>query len=276
MVSERPSRSLCAQPDQHIHYPDTINTLMEAILQKQPTFFIGTSGWTYNHWKGCFYPDDLPKKRWFDYYASRFSTVEVNATFYGTFKNETYQKWRERAPEGFGYVLKAPKLITHRKCLVEVEEDIRVFHQSCILLQEKFEMILLQVSPAMPCDPERLQKALLAFPNPGRVAVEFRRPEWLCQATMELLQEIGATLCNVDSPRQKLTNLLSSKRAYLRLHGRRHWYSYNYSPDELREIATIARELEERGAERVYIFFNNDFEGYAPTNALALTHLLGS
>lgn len=247
---------------------------MEAGKQNQPIFFIGTSGWTYDHWKSLFYPDNLQKKDWFDYYASHFSAVEVNATFYRTFKDQTYQNWRQRAPQDFGYVLKAPRLITHRKFLVDVEEDIKVFYRSCDLLQEKFEMILLQIAPNMPYDLERLQKALLAFPDPSRVAVEFRRPEWLNQATMSVLQETGATLCNVDSPQHKLTDLQTSGRAYLRLHGRKHWYSYNYSTDELGEIANLAREMEARGAKRIYIFFNNDYEGFAPANALRLIKLL--
>ena len=247
---------------------------MDAVIQNQPVFFIGTSGWTYDHWKGCFYPENLAQKLWFDYYASHFSAVEVNATFYRTFENQTYQQWRQHAPQGFGYVLKAPRLITHRKCLVDVEEDIKVFYQSCDLLQEKFEMILLQVAPNIPADLRRLQKALLAFPDPARVAVEFRRPEWLNQTTMDLLEDVGATICNVDSPQHTLTDLLTSDRAYLRLHGRKHWYSYNYSNNELREIANLARELGKRGAKRIYIFFNNDYEGFAPANAMVLIKLL--
>lgn len=239
-----------------------------------PVFFIGTSGWTYDHWKDRFYPHDLPKSRWFDYYAAQFNSVEINATFYRTFKDTTYDKWRERAPQGFGYVLKAPRLITHRKYLLEVGEDIRRFYQSCELLQEKFELVLLQVAPQLSYDLPRLQKALSAFPDPSRVAVEFRRPEWNTRQTMDLLNGFGATFCNVDSPRQKITSYLTSKRAYLRLHGRQHWYSYNYSHDELQEIAALARNLVEKGAENVYIFFNNDFDGHAPANALALKSLL--
>jgi len=246
---------------------------MDPISPNLPVFFIGTSGWTYDHWKGLFYPENLPKKGWFDYYASNFSAVEINATFYRTFKDETYLNWKERSPQGFGYVLKTPKLITHRKYLVNVEEDIKAFYRSCALLQDKFEMILLQVAPNIPCDLERLQRALHAFPDTGRVAVEFRRQEWLNQDTLSLLQEVGATICNVDSPQHKLTDHLTSDRAYLRLHGRKHWYSYNYSKDELREIADLARELARRGANRVYIFFNNDYEGFAPTNALTLIEL---
>ena len=242
--------------------------------EKQATFFVGTSGWTYAHWKGSFYPADLPNKRWFDYYASHFSSVEVNATFYRTFKDETYLKWRECSPTGFGYVLKAPKQITHRKYLLDVEADIKDFYQSCGLLQEKFEMILLQVAPNMHYDLPRLQKALHAFPDPSRVAVEFRRSEWLNQSILDLLREVGATLCNVDSPQHRLSDLLTSQRAYLRLHGRNHWYAYNYSDEELGEIAKLSKEVAMRGAKKVYIFFNNDFHGYAPINAMTLSKIL--
>ena len=240
----------------------------------QATLFVGTSGWTYDDWKGCFYPKGLPKSRWFDYYSSRFPAVEINATFYRAFKDQTYLKWRERAPQDFGYVLKAPKNITHRKYLVDVEADVQVFIQSAALLESKLEMILLQVAPGTPYDLERLQKALLAFNEPTQVAVEFRNPRWFTDEVADLLKAVGATFCNPDSPRQKLTDILTSNRAYLRLHGREHWYSYNYSHEELIEIAKVAREMTRRGANRVYIFFNNDFEGYAPANALALLDIL--
>jgi uncharacterized protein YecE (DUF72 family) len=137
-------------------------------------------------------------------------------------------------------------------------------------------MILLQVAPNMPYNLECLQKALHAFPDPGRVAVEFRRPEWQNQNTMSLLREVGATICNVDSPQHRLIDQLTSDRAYLRLHGRKDWYSYNYSHAELTEIATLSQELVRRGAKRVYIFFNNDYQGYAPANARTLGELLGT
>jgi uncharacterized protein YecE (DUF72 family) len=240
----------------------------------QPVFFIGTSGWTYDDWKGRFYPEDLPKKRWFEHYASQFSSVEVNATFYRTFKDETYHKWRERAPQHFGYVLKAPRLITHRKFLLDVEGDIQAFYSSCGLLEEKFEMILLQVAPNMPVEIERLHHALLAFPDPHKVAVEFRRPEWYTAETMDMLRQVGATICNVDSPQHTLTDHTTSNRAYLRLHGRLSWYAYNYSDEELRGVTLCTHELTRRGVDRVYIFFNNDYNANAPSNALVLRHFL--
>lgn len=247
---------------------------LELSAQDQPLFFIGTSGWIYDHWKGIFYPENLPKSRWFEYYAGRFSAVEINATFYRTFKDQTFEKWRQRAPQGFGYVLKAPRIITHHRYLLDVDEVIKTFYRSCTILGDKLEMILLQLAPNTPFDLERLREALKAFPNPERVAVEFRHKRWYTPETQELLKECGAAFCNVDSPRQKLTDILTAKRAYVRLHGRRRWYSDNYSKQELQEIADLLWNFVSRGAQRIYVFFNNDFHGYAPANALSLIEVI--
>jgi len=181
---------------------------MDSVVSVEATYFVGTSGWTYDHWKGCFYPEGLAKSHWFDYYASRFTAVEINATFYRTFKDQTYQKWKARAPQGFAYVLKVSKTITHRKYLLDVDDQIKAFYRSCALLEEHFGMILLQVAPQTPYDLERLRKALLAFDDPGRVAVEFRNACWQTMEVERLLREVGVTYCNVDSPRQKLTGIL--------------------------------------------------------------------
>ena len=239
-----------------------------------PVFFIGTSGWTYDHWRGNFYPPDLAKSRWLNFYVGQFNAVEINATFYRTFQDQTYLKWKARAPQGFVYVLKAPKAITHRKLLKGAEADIQAFSRSASLLGEAFGMILLQVAPSLPYDTGLLLDALQAFDDPGRVAVEFRHPRWYNPEIESLLTSVGAAFCNVDAPRQPLTNILTSQRAYLRLHGREHWYSSDYSTDDLCQIADLARRLIARGADCVYIFFNNDIGGYAPANALSLQQML--
>ncbi len=235
---------------------------------------VGTSGWTYAHWKGPFYPEDLPKSRWLEFYAGNFETVEINATFYGTFKDTTYQSWRARAPQGFQYVLKAPRLITHRKYLQDVTEDIRQFTRSAGLLEEKLGGFLLQIAPDMPYDPGRLKTVLQAFEDASRVAVEFRRQEWLNDEVRGLLAESGAAFCSVDSPQTRPLEWATGKMAYLRLHGRKRWHAYDYTQEELREIAALARKMADSGAESVYVFFNNDFEGRAPRNARVLTEML--
>jgi uncharacterized protein YecE (DUF72 family) len=239
-----------------------------------PTFYIGTSGWSYDHWRGNFYPQGLAKNRWFDFYTEHFNAVEINATFYGSFKDQTYLNWKAHAPPGFGYVLKAPQLITHRKLLRNVEADIETFWRSASLLEDKFECILLQVAPSLPHDYGLLRGALQAFPDPGRVAVEFRDEWWHRPETEQLLSSVGAVFCNVDSPGRPMTEILTSERAYLRLHGRRRWYASDYSAAELAEMAGISCMLAGRGAKRIYVFFNNDLGGYAPRNALTLRKIL--
>ncbi len=245
-------------------------------VKRSAQYFIGTSGWTYDDWKGSFYPDKLPRSRWLEYYAGQFCTVEINATFYGTFKDKTYQAWRERVPPGFSYVLKAPRFITHRQHLLEVSSQIKTFWNSAANLGEKFGLILLQVAPDTPYDLERLHSALLAFDDPHKVAVEFRSKKWQTQETFDLLTHLGAVYCSADAPGFELVDWLTSTTGYIRLHGRHSWYSYDYSENELQEVAGFARRLEAEGAERVYIFFNNDYHANAPRNAHRLIEILSS
>ncbi|RPI87702.1 MAG: DUF72 domain-containing protein, partial [Chloroflexi bacterium] len=227
------------------------------------------------HWKGDFYPENVPKSRWFDYYLTKFNSVEINATFYRTFKDQTYEKWRERVSPSFLYVLKTPRLITHRKHLLDVENDIKEFSRSASILEDRLGLILLQLAPQTVFDLERLRGAILAFGDPARVAVEFRNEKWLKEETFNLLKELGAVYCDVDSPNLRPTGLVTSSSGYIRLHGPNRWYSSNYSDEELADTARLAVEMHTRGAKRVFIYFNNDVGGYAPRNALQLMQYLG-
>ncbi len=242
---------------------------------KGTKYYIGTSGWTYEDWKGPFYPEDQPKKRWLEFYASQFSTVEINATFYGSFKDQTYRSWGERVPENFSYVLKAPRHITHRSHLLNVEGSIRTFCNSAAILGKKLGLILLQIAPNTPYDLARLERALMAFADPCKVAVEFRSQQWLTPETYNLLRRLGTVFCSPDAPGYALLDWLTSDTGYLRLHGRRSWYAYDYSEDELQEIAGVARRLEKNGARVIYAFFNNDYHANAPRNAKRLREILG-
>ncbi len=206
----------------------------------EAVYYIGTSGWTYTDWKGLFYPPDLPRSHWLEYYAGQFSTVEINATFYGNFKDQTYRAWRARVRAAFSYVLKAPRAITHLKNLVDVAPQIKTFWDFAANLGEKLGLILLQVAPDTPYDLERLQRALLAFEEPHKIAVEFRNKLWQTQETFDLLARLGAVYCSADAPGFELVDWLTSKTAYIRLHGRHSWYSHDYAEHELQEIAVFA------------------------------------
>ncbi len=237
-------------------------------------YFTGTSGWTYGDWKGKFYPEKLAQAHWLEYYASHFPTVEINATFYRNFPDQTYEKWRERVPAGFRYVLKAPRTITHRKYLNNIQSEVQEFWRSAAILREKLGLILLQVSPGTPYDLHRLENALRAFGDPTHLAVEFRNEHWLTPETFALLRELKVAYCNPDSPVSRLSDIITSQVGYIRLHGRDQWYLYNYNEEELQEIAAVARRMVQNGAGTVYTYFNNDFKGYAAQNAQRLIDIL--
>lgn len=237
---------------------------------KGTCFWIGTSGWNYPDWRGSFYPQGLPQKQWLQHYTAHFKAVEINATFYRKFKDQTYHNWFARTPEGFRFVLKAPRAITHVKHLVDPDEDIQAFDRSAHLLAEKLGLILLQIAPQTPYNPQRLKNALSVFSQPSKIAVEFRHKAWLTEEIYHLLRDFGAVLVNSDYPGHPLTDCLTSAVGYLRLHGRTRWYDHDYTPEELESIAETAQRMAADGAKEVYIFFNNTASGYAAQNAAEL------
>jgi uncharacterized protein YecE (DUF72 family) len=239
-----------------------------------PEFHIGTSGWSYDGWADIFYPPDLSKAHWFEYYARHFACVEINATFYHRFKDKTYEKWKQQAPEGFLYVIKASRWITHRKFLLDAHEEIAECYRSASLLQDHFGLILLQLHPKTPYDPQRLRTALQAFGHVDKVAVEFRNEKWYNNEIHTMLEDLGAVFCASDAPRLPLADWVTSDKAYIRMHGRKGWYRYHYSPDELAQVAEMAQKMAMRGAREIYIFFNNDYQGNAIQNAKSLKAML--
>ncbi|RCK77221.1 MAG: hypothetical protein ANABAC_3646 [Anaerolineae bacterium] len=200
--------------------------------------------------------------------------VEINATFYRNFRDQTYHNWYARTPDVFRFVLKAPRTITHVKHLQDVTEEIQTFDRSAHLLAEKLGLILLQIAPDTPYDLGRIGSALAAFSEPSKVAIEFRRPNWWAEDVLHLLQKFGAVWVNPDYPGHLLSDHLVTDVGYLRLHGRRCWYADPYTLDEIQEIARLAKQMLARDIKELYIFFNNTVNGYAARNALELQELL--
>jgi uncharacterized protein YecE (DUF72 family) len=126
----------------------------------------------------------------------------------------------------------------------------------------------------MPYDLRQLEKAILSFDDPTRVAIEFRHSKWFNADVKALLAQLKCVFCAVDSSQYQLLDWLTSDIAYVRLHGREYGYHYDYSQAELTEIANFVRKLIHQGAKLIYIFFNNDYQANAPKNAYELTKLL--
>ncbi|MGB9746186.1 MAG: DUF72 domain-containing protein [Bacteroidales bacterium] len=235
--------------------------------------FIGTSGWTYRHWKGDFYPHDLPVSQWFSHYCSQFNAVEINATFYHRFQDATFLKWYERTPPGFCFVLKIPRIITHRKFLSDCFDEIREFSRQAGLLKEKLGCMLMQLPPGLKCNKKLLEKSLDAFPESVRLAVEFRHASWYEEGVIKLLLRKGVSFVNADSPQRTIDFSLQTAFPYLRFHGRNGWYNSDYTEEELRKAAVYFAGLTLSREQPGFAFFNNDFGGFAPRNAIRLMEM---
>ncbi len=232
---------------------------------------IGTSGWSYEHWKGIFYPEDLPKSRWFQFYTENFDTVEINYTFYSMPKQNTLEKWYDITPENFCFVLKMNKFITHRKKLKEVAKESKRFFDLARILKAKLGPILHQLPPSMKFDNsfDLVEKYLEILPHDMMHTIEFRHDSWIRDETFDLLKEHGAAYCILSAPELKTHIKKTAPFSYVRFHGASGWYSHDYSDEELSRWAREIGKLRKAGT-KGYAYFNNDFEACAVRNAAYL------
>ena len=180
---------------------------------------IGTSGWTYKHWRGGFYPHGLPQSRWFTRYAEVFDTAEINATFYRLPSQATVAGWREKAPEGFVFAWKASKYVTHAKRLLDAAPSLERIYAPMLTLGAKLGPCLIQLPPSMKLDLERLTTFLDLLPRERRHTVEFRHPSWYVDPVLEVLASRNVALCVSDHHHAPAPALATADFAYVRLHG---------------------------------------------------------
>ena len=229
-------------------------------------FRVGTSGYQYDHWRGLFYPADLPKREWFEHYAKYFDTVEINNTFYGLPSAETFDAWRTQAPPGFCYVLKFSRYGSHVKRLKEPRATIKTFLQHARRLRKLLGPILVQLPPNWDVNTDRLFDFLKAAPRSVRWAFEFRDPRWLCEEVFTILQSHNAALC-VHDMIENHPRRITADWIYLRFHGDH--YSGNYTSQALKAQAKWIKQQLGEGKD-VFAYFNNDAQGFAIQNAADL------
>ena len=237
--------------------------------------YLGTSGYAYYHWKGIFYPEDLPSRKWLSYYATYFNAVEINATFYREPAEKTISNWYKSVSNSFTFVLKAPRIITHIKRLKDAEEDARRFLHRALLLKEKLGCILWQFPPGFKPDPEFLTDFFSFLRNlfPGlRHAVEFRNREAFNEAVYNSLRKVDVALVCAHSARYPCHFIKTADFSYFRFHGPGSLYNSCYSKEEIDKwAAKILSALKEGDS---FVFFNNDFSGFAVENSLYLKEKL--
>lgn len=245
-----------------------------------PGLFVGTSGYNYPHWRERFYPAGLPARRWLNYYATRFNTVELNVTFYRLPDARTFAGWYARTPAGFLFALKGSRLVTHLKRLENVDDAISKFFHAAGELREKLGVVLWQLPPGLHANTARLAAFCgLLYTNPvarnTRHAFEFRHQSWFVPEVYRILSAHNFALCIADAPRWPSAEEVTADFVYLRFHGGRRLYASCYTEDELASWARkVVRWLGE--GRDVYAYFNNDAEGHAVANAETLHGLARS
>jgi uncharacterized protein YecE (DUF72 family) len=234
---------------------------------------VGCSGWEYKHWRGDFYPADLPRTRWFERYAAVFDTVEINNTFYRLPEETTFAAWSARAPNGFIYAVKASRFLTHMKKLKDPEEPLERLFSRMRPLGRHLGPVLYQLPPGWKLDRERLEHFLQALPRGVRHVMEFRDPTWYADDVLRMLERYRVALCLHDMRGSATGRERVGPFVYVRFHGATGHYGGGYSDERLRDWAAWLHAQRAGGA-AVYAYFNNDVGGHAPRDAVTLRRFL--
>ena len=239
--------------------------------------YVGTSGFSYRHWLGKFYPDNLKSTDQFSYYIKYFNSVEINTTFYHNPRPSTVKAWKEKVPDDFVFTFKGSQYISHTKQLQVEQEEVDLFF---ICFSTFFDMpvkpmMLWQFAWSFEADLVVLERFLKMLPHHFRYAFEFRHPTWFNEDTYSVLADHNIALVLADSPkwgnkrRWPLEKAHTADFIYLRFHGSVLLYTSPYSEYELDRYAGYAAGALAEGKD-VFAYFNNDAAGHAPTDALKL------
>jgi len=241
-------------------------------LGLEASAYVGCSGWFYWKWRGLFYPADLPTGEWFSHYAKRFHTVEINASFYSWPTVANVRVWlRQPGRRKFVYTVKVCELITHIKRFKGTKTLVRDFGMIADILGERMGCFLFQLPPSHRFTKARLRAILGQLDPRRRNVVEFRHASWWNETVYAAFRATGTIFCSCSGPRLPDVLVRTAEDVYVRLHGPERWYRHDYSKDELTKWAN---RIQASGAKRAWVYFNNDYEAYAPKNALTMRRLL--
>jgi uncharacterized protein YecE (DUF72 family) len=234
---------------------------------------IGCSGWAYKHWRGLFYREGLPQARWFGRYAEEFDTVEINNSFYRLPPPETFAKWRDQAPPGFCYAVKANRFITQAKKLLDCAEPVERMMSAARHLGNRLGPMLYQLPPSMKINLDRLESFLQLLPSDVAKVFEFRDSSWYEPATYELLDRYGAAFCIHDMAGSVTERIATGRIAYVRFHGCGGKYWGRYPDEQLSGWADWLIEQARAGISS-WCYFNNDIHAHAIEDARTLKRMV--
>jgi uncharacterized protein YecE (DUF72 family) len=238
--------------------------------------YIGCSGYHYPSWKKAFYPEDLPKDQWLEYYAKHFNTVEINNTFYKMPTEFAFQEWRDKTPANFKFTVKANRYFTHLKKLnidAGFRERLQSFNKTISVLEDQLGCVLWQLPGNLHRDVDKLENLCKMLDKNMRHVIEFRHPSWFNEKIYDVLSAQDVSLCILSAPNHLPEEVrATNKTAYLRLHGKDSWYDYHYTDQELKNWEKQLKKLKQPG--QLYVYFNNDQYAFAPDNAKTFASFL--
>ncbi|HZP79473.1 MAG TPA: DUF72 domain-containing protein [Pseudolabrys sp.] len=231
---------------------------------------IGTSGWSYQSWRGPFFPDDLKSAAHLAFYATHFPTTELNGVFYRTPTEEAVKGWRQGTPDDFIFAWKASKFITHWKRLTEkCANSLELLESRLRLLGPKAGPILFQLPPQFRKDRERLASFIRMLNRKRRYAFEFRHPSWYEDDVLDLLRDSDIALCISDHHDAPSPWVATARHVYIRGHGPSGRYHSHYPDRALRDWKRMIARWR-RSHAPVYVYFDNDQKSAAPKDAQRL------
>jgi uncharacterized protein YecE (DUF72 family) len=228
--------------------------------------WIGTSGFQYPEWKGKFYPEKISAPKMLPFYASKFSTTEINYTFKRIPTEKTLENWMSQTPQDFRFALKAPERITHYQRLAGSEETLNYFWAIARTLGEKLGPILFQLPPNLKKDVSLLENFLVELPPEMKAAFEFRNESWLSDEIFGALKKHNAALCIADSEKLSTPVVMTSDFGYFRLRDQ-------YDKSALEKWAEIISE-QRKSVEEIFVYFKHEESGSGPEFANQLSQIL--
>ena len=233
--------------------------------------WVGTSGWSHDHWKGPFYREKLQRTDWLVHYAERLASVEINASFYNLPRERVLAGWAECTPPGFLFAVKAWRAITHHRRLANCGEAVATFLGRLAALGAKCGPVLFQLPPRWRADHARLAAFLDVLPEGRRYVFEFRDPSWHSDAILALLEARNAAFCPFELGALTAPRVATADFVYVRLHGREARYRGDYDDEALGDWAAWLKARKGEGRD-VYVYFDNTEEADC---ALGNAHRLG-
>ncbi|HEY3402255.1 MAG TPA: DUF72 domain-containing protein [Ohtaekwangia sp.] len=240
---------------------------------KEGKIHIGTSGWSYKDWKGIYYPKNLKSTEWLTFYSETFNITEINTSFYHLPKKQTVEGWVNKVPDDFLFCPKISRYLTHMKKLHEPEESLERFFDVFEPMQKKMGPVLIQLPPSLKFNPEvadHFFNLLKSTYHPYTFALEVRHNTWMTKESIDLMSLYHiAFVISQSGHGFPYAEHITAKDIYIRFHGPGKLYASLYSEEEMQKYANLFRSWQKEG-HTLWIFFNNDFYGYAIKNGLQL------